>query len=159
MNSGSTDLGHHFLSEEIRRGLTPGLLGELVAERARTLLPLGGNGRSRAGGRVIRCPEEPRGPGQGRGTGRGMEGRSPSSRRWWLWAPWVFSKGQRSSLKGSHQRHFSFVNNHGQKWSLHSTPAPKNLWVEGRELVKEGKLIKLNTGGGGTGLWMNLLFN
>lgn len=42
----------------------------------RTLLPLGANGRSRAGG-FVRCPEEPRGPAQGKGTGRGMEGKSP----------------------------------------------------------------------------------
>lgn len=147
MNSGSIDLGHRFLSEEIRRGLTPGLLGELVAERSRTLLPLGGNGRSRAGGRLSGALRNPEAQAKGGELGGGWRGRSPSSRRWWLWAPWVFSKGQCSSLKGSHQRHFSFVKNHGQKRSLRSIPAPKNLWVEGRELVKEGKLIKLNTGG------------
>lgn len=49
----------------------PMVTGELVAERARTLLPWGaGSGRSRAVG-FIRCPEELTGPASGERLGAG----------------------------------------------------------------------------------------
>lgn len=39
----------------------PAVTGELVAERARTLLACGGSGRKRAVG-LVGCPKEPTGP-------------------------------------------------------------------------------------------------
>ena len=134
--------------------------GELVAERARTLLPWGGSGRSRALG-LSRAPGTHRpslGGGTGsremvKGAGRGKVGEESF---FCNLAVMVYSpKGccgcsvmgsslpLEASIKNTMQ-----TNTHKPKLSLCSIPALKSLCVERQELAKKGQPPKPNSMGG-----------